>query len=1191
MVSAMKEESPRKRLPRGKTNPSAPPTPAEGSSLKPVPRDEMTRKKIVDVIDHQFDVEILLKHQEIRAIEEEIRKAREALEDLRYAIINKDPPPEQYSTRSTSRRAASPPPLLTTSSGRVRRPVYGRSQSQPSYTGRSALYAQREDGTFVKLSCPKCHRDDFANHQGFLNHCRIVHHLEFASHDEANRLAGIPVDESEVPPDHPCRRKLLSRPFPRIAATPPKPAAPAERPKIKVFEEEVDMDVDEVRAAASHHLAQAESDASDYIASTSTPPPSALPESTIETASTATSASSPAPATLPHIAGKSGKKLSRVPVQQTAIESENESESGDDSSENEGNSGSSSSSSSSGGSSGDSGSSSSGSSGDSSESESENEREPGRDRGPGKESRVLKDMGAHEQDVTMHDERENKAAGLKSLGVPIAERIAADGQALDREMLLDASERTDSNLISPEMGSFTPAGIDVPRELPQATPKPIASKSVVVPVRVDSVPDGANASKSAPAAPADRDTLHKHPPQADLSQEALNRPATQDRLPNTEVAQQEANRVADLLVYGVLPLNSTDGSRFYVKRRVIVGNVSKFVPPERRDPAMGKFTHKWMIYVASPANHPDVATFLSKVRFYLHPSYRPHDVVDVKKPPFHLKRYGWGEAPVRVQLHFVDRRNKPVDIIHVLKLDDTHCGRQVLGTERVYDLELDRNTEFVTAPTQPSANEQGKMESHTQGSEPLDANQTGEEGNNETRAERNESQDAVKKTERHVLEDYLQVGVTAFPIVRPSGHEVAPAELPYACAEGAGTFLEWGIGRQRSTEWHRAHLLRKHIQNQIANLNPTLSTVEREKEAAQKLTTKEVMLWCRRSGHTPRKEGSSQLSHKMALWESQETDSLSSLNQRPPPMKSTRFQDMYCKFCGSPRSWHTKQERADEKNEGAKGSIFHFACSRQPAEMVNRRSRLSSLTVADVIMQDVLDDNEGNEGDDEMEVEVDDQAQVSDFVGSAGTPKIREALDWLSSAEPLECGVIDLRGVEWVCRVLNQLKLPTTRTIVEKPVYGAKRDRNEIVGKDKAIVGGLLYMAAKAFLRNVMRRSVEVYRLEESEEQPDLKQRRLDVAQACQSTDVVGSRDQREEDGVGEDEKKAAPEARASPASEDGLASKAVATAGRKGQGASTSRKLLVPYHVYQALVRNEDEFDFLTGRYMLAKSTTPSEH
>jgi transcription initiation factor IIF auxiliary subunit len=76
-----------------------------------------------------------------------------------------------------------------------------------------------------------------------------------------------------------------------------------------------------------------------------------------------------------------------------------------------------------------------------------------------------------------------------------------------------------------------------------------------------------------------------------------------------------------------------------------------------------------MIYVTTPHGAEDISSFLSCVRYHLHPSYKPNDVVDVAKPPFHLTRLGWGEFPIRVQLHFVDsRRNKLVDVFHQLKV-------------------------------------------------------------------------------------------------------------------------------------------------------------------------------------------------------------------------------------------------------------------------------------------------------------------------------------------------------------------------------------------------------------------------------------------------------------------------------------------------------------------------------------------
>ncbi|RKO83955.1 hypothetical protein BDK51DRAFT_37265 [Blyttiomyces helicus] len=70
-----------------------------------------------------------------------------------------------------------------------------------------------------------------------------------------------------------------------------------------------------------------------------------------------------------------------------------------------------------------------------------------------------------------------------------------------------------------------------------------------------------------------------------------------------------------------------------------------------------------------PRQEKDVTSFVKKTRFYLHPDYRPYHVVDDNDPPFHLSRYGWSDCLVRLQVHFVDPRNKPFDIIFILKLE------------------------------------------------------------------------------------------------------------------------------------------------------------------------------------------------------------------------------------------------------------------------------------------------------------------------------------------------------------------------------------------------------------------------------------------------------------------------------------------------------------------------------------------
>ncbi|XP_032666203.1 YEATS domain-containing protein 2 [Odontomachus brunneus] len=126
------------------------------------------------------------------------------------------------------------------------------------------------------------------------------------------------------------------------------------------------------------------------------------------------------------------------------------------------------------------------------------------------------------------------------------------------------------------------------------------------------------------------------------------------------------------------------GDKHKVHKRVVIGNISKWIPREWRDDS--ETTHKWTIYVRGDKEATDVSTYISKVRFMLHPSYKPNDVVEVATYPFHLSRRGWGEFPLRVQLHFKNPLNKPSNIIHYLKLDRTYTGLQMLGSETLVDL-------------------------------------------------------------------------------------------------------------------------------------------------------------------------------------------------------------------------------------------------------------------------------------------------------------------------------------------------------------------------------------------------------------------------------------------------------------------------------------------------------------------------
>ncbi|XP_052803005.1 YEATS domain-containing protein 2-like [Mya arenaria] len=177
---------------------------------------------------------------------------------------------------------------------------------------------------------------------------------------------------------------------------------------------------------------------------------------------------------------------------------------------------------------------------------------------------------------------------------------------------------------------------------------------------------------------------------------------------NTECKQLGSERVGEMTTHTKAsvaavpvqkPAEETDTrtGRFKQKRRIIVGNVSKSIPADQRD-ENDQATHKWMVYVRGPKERPNISDVVKKVWFFLHPSYRPNDLVEVSEYPFHLTRRGWGEFPVRVQLHFRDQRNKRLDIIHNLKLDRTYTGLQTLGSETIVDVEIEKDVPALPKP-------------------------------------------------------------------------------------------------------------------------------------------------------------------------------------------------------------------------------------------------------------------------------------------------------------------------------------------------------------------------------------------------------------------------------------------------------------------------------------------------------------
>ncbi len=335
--------------------------------------------------------------------------------------------------------------------------------------------------------------------------------------------------------------------------------------------------------------------------------------------------------------------------------------------------------------------------------------------------------------------------------------------------------------------------------------------------------------------------------------------ASTEREDNSTMSMSEEEGVGSEPVEDVRTI-----SHSYYKKRVIVGNTSQYLDPtgQQLTSSDNASTHKWMVYVRGPQTEADISQFVKAVRFFLHPSYHPNDIVKVRNPPFHLTRLGWGEFPVRVQLEFHAKGNKPVDILHTLVLDRTHTGQQTLGAETIVDLQLmvppeARNSRLNgfshppplppppidetevgvpdPSPSLPSSHTGSPVEDMekslaTPADEPDPWMENDDSADTDPPSSSFGGGGSVLTTN---LDRCLHNAVRGLPIC---GRSVQCEDF-FIPAPSLAQYRAWHIGRRRATEWERAVALRK--------------AVERKLKVTSLLSTKKVMKWCRQNGYTP----------------------------------------------------------------------------------------------------------------------------------------------------------------------------------------------------------------------------------------------------------------------------------------------------------------------------------------------------
>ncbi len=119
-----------------------------------------------------------------------------------------------------------------------------------------------------------------------------------------------------------------------------------------------------------------------------------------------------------------------------------------------------------------------------------------------------------------------------------------------------------------------------------------------------------------------------------------------------------------------------------VSRAIRYGSIAHFLGRA----AQPTKTHKWCLFFRGAQNEP--LNFVRSVEFHLHESFA-EPVRVLTAPPFEVHETGWGEFELRMVVNFVDPKEEPVVLLHMLRLhteDGKPPGRAPVVSEMADDI-------------------------------------------------------------------------------------------------------------------------------------------------------------------------------------------------------------------------------------------------------------------------------------------------------------------------------------------------------------------------------------------------------------------------------------------------------------------------------------------------------------------------
>ncbi|KAI0696018.1 hypothetical protein BC835DRAFT_915960 [Cytidiella melzeri] len=327
--------------------------------------------------------------------------------------------------------------------------------------------------------------------------------------------------------------------------------------------------------------------------------------------------------------------------------------------------------------------------------------------------------------------------------------------------------------------------------------------------------------------------------------------------PAVEEVSPDIQDVAEAQAALLSFVTSGTGSRFHIMARLSIKDLSLWIPPSRRSQTHPEYTHKWRLAVSSPSYSLPLSTFLTKLTITNLTKPALFDPITVTKPPFVVT--GLTDRPFLARLTFEwsgsDALNPPLDPIHY--------STPVLGEEQFFDVELDRNTEFM-----PDSGE-------------TDAPSWDVEGHAENVG-------AIEPEEHQEEPDHfvwLRSLLSQFPMTSRDGKgRSLPVQVPYTLVSTPAQLRNLVYGRRKAIEWGRAHALRSAYEER------RVSSSEDHTLTPVSLTTGDVFHWLEDEGLFLRKP--------KCEYSAGELPNSSTRKLRPETKSAEELSEAYCRFCG-----------------------------------------------------------------------------------------------------------------------------------------------------------------------------------------------------------------------------------------------------------------------------------------------------